>query len=128
MLALPTALALTGTAITAFAILAPRKLPAVPLPAAGLAASATIGGEPWSPMLDLAAMEPVVPPRRAEPIAAWPLLVDPAAAGADAAVRGALLEALGTVERPWARALLERALDDEPDPALRAAIRLHLGG
>jgi hypothetical protein len=127
MLALPTALALAGTAVAAFAILAPRKVAAAPLPTAGFTAPASIGGESWSPMLDLAAREPFAPAPLAAPLAGWPLLVDPAAAGADAAVRGALVDALGTVEGPWARALLERALDDEPDPALRAAIRLRVG-
>ncbi|MGD1068110.1 MAG: hypothetical protein ABR975_14980 [Vulcanimicrobiaceae bacterium] len=128
MLALPTALALAGTAVAAFAILAPRKLPAVPLPAAGFAAPASIAGDSWSPMVDVVAMEPMVSAPLAEPVAAWPLLVDPAAAGADAVVRGALVDALGTVDAPWARALLERAREDEPDPAVRAAIRLRLGG
>ncbi|MBV8299004.1 MAG: hypothetical protein JO083_05630 [Candidatus Eremiobacteraeota bacterium] len=52
----------------------------------------------------------------------WPALVDRRAAGCDAPARLALVEALLAIETPWARAILQRVLDDERDPAVRAAV------
>ena len=52
----------------------------------------------------------------------WPDAFDRRAAGCDAAARLLLAGALDAVRAPWADRLLERALLEEPDPAVRAAI------
>ena len=60
--------------------------------------------------------------------AAWPELVDARATSCDAAGRLALVDALATVRAPWADAVLQRALDDEPDAHVRDAIVAALRG
>jgi hypothetical protein len=92
----PALLMLTGTALTAIAIFAPRE-PARP---------ANV-----SPLL----APPELPP-------GWPERIDPGAAGCDCATRIELAEALGAVASPWAAAVLRQALDEEPDVAVRVAI------
>ena len=53
---------------------------------------------------------------------AWPMLVDRRAVGCDEGARLALVKGLLAVGTPWARAILQRVLDDETDPAVRAAV------
>jgi hypothetical protein len=96
-LELPVLLALTGTALAAVAVLAPRELP--------------------PPSLAVSAL--VMAPRGA---ARWPAAVDASFAGADAPTRTALAAALGALATPWARAVLAHALADEADPTVRAAL------
>jgi hypothetical protein len=125
-LEVPTLLAFLGTALTAVAILAPRKLPA-PLPTPLAAGSPALAPrENWRPAYAPSA-EPGLPPVT-PPSPTWPELVDPRAAGVDPTARRALIEALGSVHAGWARAVLQRALDDESEPALREAIRTQLRG
>jgi hypothetical protein len=49
-------------------------------------------------------------------------LVDPRAAGCDAATRLALVEALTAIRGEWAEAILRAAAAEEPDPGVRAAV------
>lgn len=125
-LQIPMLLALLGTALMAVVIFAPSRVPA----RSGFAAPGAISFAPppappvverWDPPAD-----PMVSPADAWPAvapeAAWPTLVDHRAAGCDAHARCALVDALATIATPWADAILRRALDDEPDAAVRAAI------
>jgi hypothetical protein len=125
-LEVPTLLAFLGTTLTAVAILAPRKLPA-PLPAPlGAGTPALAPRDDWRPAYapsPQASLPQVIPPAPT-----WPELVDPRAAGVDPTTRRALIEALGSVRADWARAVLQRALDDESEPVLREAIRTQLRG
>jgi hypothetical protein len=132
-LQIPMLLALLGTALMAVVIFAPSRAPAPvtvsfappPIPPPPFEQCEPYGSEPWEPP----AIEPVaVPPPAAVASAAWPALVDPCASGCDAAVRLGLVEALGAVRTPWAEAILRRAMDDEPDPAVRGAAAAALGG
>jgi len=109
---LPTLLALLGTLLMAVVIFAPAPA-AAPKPAPPERYSA-LPFEALAP----AAAAPEPPPQSA----AWPLLLDPCAARCDVAARLALVDALAAVRTSWAGAILERALDDEPDPRVRAAI------
>lgn len=107
---LPTILALLGTALLALAIFAPPRAaggPAVSFapPIAG-PVERTLPAEPWQPP--------------GEP--SWPGLVDPRAAGCDAAARLALAEALLAVRAPWAEAVLRRAAAEEREPSVLAAL------
>jgi hypothetical protein len=123
-LEVPTLLAFLGTALTAVAILAPRKMPA-PLPdSLAVAAPVLAPRDAWRPVYAPSA-EPSLPPVT-PPTPNWPELVDPRAAGVDPTTRRALIDALGSVRAEWARALLQRALDDESEPVLREAIRSYL--
>jgi hypothetical protein len=99
---LPALLALLGTALLALAIFAP---PAEQRP---LVVS-------YAPPVTERAVE-----RRTEP--AWPRAIDARAAACDASARLALVDALAAVRAPWAEAILTRALDEEHDAAVRAAI------
>jgi len=115
---LSSALAVAGTGLAAFAILAPRTVALLP------AAAPAPLSRPRPPSYDEGWPPPFValgpePPATAR----WPAWVDPAATGADLQLRGVLIDALGAARTTWARSILERALDDEPDAALRAAIR-----
>jgi hypothetical protein len=99
---LPALLALLGTALLALAIFAPPAAPRPPVVS-------------YAPPVTERAVE-----RRTEP--AWPRAIDARAVGCDASARLALVDALAAVRAPWAEAILTRALDDEPDAAVRAAI------
>ena len=108
---LPTILALLGTVLLALAIFAPPRAaggPAVSFapPVAAGPVERTVPAEPWRPP--------------GEP--SWPALVDPRAAGCDAAARLALVEALLAVRAPWAEAILQRAAAQERDPSVIAAL------
>jgi hypothetical protein len=107
---LPALLAMLGTALLALAIFAPAAAPRPP--AVSYAAPVT---------------ERAVE-RRTEPV--WPSMIDVRATGCDASARLALVDALAHVRAPWGDAILTRALDDEPDAAVRAAIgdALRYGG
>jgi hypothetical protein len=52
----------------------------------------------------------------------WPTLVGPTAAGCDVDARLDLIDALASIGSPWALGVLQHAKDEEPDPAVRAAI------
>ena len=135
-LQIPMLLALLGTALMAVVIFAPSRVPAPvtvsfapppmpPMPPAPLEQWEPYGAEPWEPP---AIEEPVAvaAPELVAP-AAWPALVDTRASGCDAAARLGLVEALGAVRTPWAEAILRRAMDDEPDPAVREVVAAALG-
>lgn len=93
---LPTLLVLTGTALTAVAIFAPRKLP------------------PPSPAVSALLLPP-------DAVAAWLQNIDPAAFACDRAARIDLVDALTAVGAPWADAILRQVVDDDPDPRVRSA-------
>jgi hypothetical protein len=94
--ALPVLLALTGSALAAVAVLAPRELPPPALP-----------------------LSPLIVPADG---ARWPASIDETFAGAEGPTRAALATALGALATPWARTLLAQALAEESDPAVRAAL------
>ncbi len=140
-LEMSTLLALLGTALTAVAIFAPRR--AIPQAASSSAPSVPFSGlvERWRgaaeshPSEEWANTPPpeavreliAVPLNSASPpVPAWPSLVDPRAAGCDAAARWELVDALAAVRAPWAETILVRALDDEPDPDVRNALHAAL--
>ena len=108
----PMLLALLGTVLMAFVIFAPHAA------AAATPAAVTSPGRAAD-----ACDEPRAP--AAAPLA-WPLLVDPRASACDVGVRLALVDALAAVGRPWAATVLVRALYEEPDAAVRAAIEREL--
>jgi hypothetical protein len=108
---LPVALALLGTALMAVVIFAP-----VPVPATVTMSFAP----PIPPAHDRPQPAFWAPPD--DPLALWPVRLDPRAATCDAAARIGLVEALESVGGDWARDVLRGALDDEPDAAVRAAI------
>jgi hypothetical protein len=110
----PTLLALLGTVLMAVVIFAPA--PAV--------APRSVASELYSPLpFEAFAPAGIAPLTDPPPLApAWPALVDPSAALCDAGARLALVDALAAVRAPWADAILHRALDEEPDARVRAAI------
>ncbi len=125
-LQIPMLLAFLGTALMAVVIFAPSRVPA----RSGLAGPVAISFAPppeppvverWDPPSD-----PMVSTADAwaatAAVATWPTLVDRSAAGCDARARCALVDALATIGTPWAETILRQALDDEPDPPVRAAI------
>ncbi len=125
-LQLPTLLALLGAALMTVVIFAPRASSA-PVAASCAPPSAPPPLERWAPRC----VPDVVPPPPAPdlaPAAAWPALLDPGAAGCDAAARLALVDALGAVRTAWAAAILERALREDVDAAVRHRAAAMLGG
>ena len=131
-LQIPMLLALLGTALMAVVIFAPCRVPA-PVTTSFAPPASPPPFERWEP-LPIAQWEPPAlercEPLGDEPAAAgpaWAVLVDPRAAACDAAARLGLVEALASVRTPWADAILRRALDDEPDPGVRAAVVAALG-
>jgi len=56
----------------------------------------------------------------------WPRLVDEDLANADAAMRLEMVERLALVGGEWSRGVLERALSEEDDIRVRAAIEASL--
>jgi hypothetical protein len=127
---LPTLLALLGTALVAVVIFAP-KAPAVPVTASCAPPSAPPALERWTAPAHIAALLEVgltAPERGLDSPAPpqWPALVESGAGACDRAVRLALLDALDALRTPWAEAILERALRDDPDDAVqrRAAAAL----
>lgn len=109
-LQIPMLLALLGTALMAVVIFAPSRLAA---PVTTLVAPPPF---PRSPIEAAVANQP-----------SWPALIDLRAAACDVTARLELVEALGSVRTPWAQAILCRALDDEPEPAVRDAVSAALG-
>ena len=101
----PILLALLGTALMAVLIFVPSRVPA----------PATISFSPPASPCAIARTP------------AWPTLIDRRASGCDARARLDLVEALASLRTPWAEAVLRGALDDEPDPAVRAAVVAALG-
>jgi hypothetical protein len=101
----PMLLALLGTALMAVVIFVPSRVPA----------PATISFSPPASPCAIARTP------------AWPALIDHRASGCDAAARLDLVEALASLRTPWSEAVLNGALDDEPDPAVRAAVVAALG-
>jgi hypothetical protein len=110
----PTLLALLGTLLMAVVIFAPSP-PITSRPVA----SAGYSPLPFEAFAPAGVMLLPEPPACAP---AWPALVDRSAAACDADARIALADALAAVRAPWADAILRRALDDEPDARVRAAI------
>jgi hypothetical protein len=138
-LQIPTLLALLGTALMAVVIFAPAPVAAkVTLSLAPPLAPSPSPLERWAPpppvlseSWDLRTEFPIDvihdDATVAQAAPAWPALVDPRAANCDAAARLALADALATVRAPWADAILQRALDDEPDALVRDAIARRCG-
>lgn len=93
----PTALALAGTALMAFAIFGPFHR------------SAKDGAGEQSPA-------------NANGSARWPALVEPSAVACDVPARIDLAEALGALQSAWAEAILRQALETETDPDVRSAV------
>ncbi|MEA2687601.1 MAG: hypothetical protein QOD51_208 [Candidatus Eremiobacteraeota bacterium] len=124
-LQVPTLLALLGTVLMAVVIFAPVPAaakvtlsPAPPLmPSPSPSRTPPLPFERWD-----APPDDVFTPPFLEREPGWPALVDARAAGCDAAARLALVDALVAVRAPWADAILQRALDDEPDALVRDAI------
>lgn len=123
---IPLLLALLGTALMAVAIFAPARA----------SAAVTVSYAP-----------PVAPPStylrrdeirfidddpgeisRSVHVPQWPTFIDARAAGCDAAARIVLADALSAVRAGWAQHILERALDDEDDHAVREAVLTALAG
>ena len=131
-LQIPMLLALLGTALMAVVIFAPCRVPS-PVTTSFAPPASPPPFEQWEP-LPIAQWEPPALERCDPPgdepvaaVAAWAALVDPRAAACDAAARLGLVEALASIGTPWAEAILRRALDDEPDPGVRAAVVAALG-
>jgi hypothetical protein len=96
---IPTVLAVAGTALMAVAIFGPFHRVAHD---------------------DAEETAPVSATRNAT--AQWPALLEPSAAACDVPARIDLAEALGTLQSPWAQAILRQALETERDSAVRSAI------
>ncbi len=94
--AVPTALAVAGTALMAVAIFGPFRRP---LPEVATAS-----------------------PAAAPPAPPWPALVDASAIACDANARIDLAEALGALGSRWSASVLRQAHASEADPVVRAAI------
>ncbi|HEY0382811.1 MAG TPA: hypothetical protein VGC72_11465 [Candidatus Elarobacter sp.] len=126
---MPMLLALLGTALMAVVIFAPSRIPAQATTAFPPGpAQPTV--ERWEP-LETDGWEPPrtdawEPPLPESPATArtpvWPASIDARAAACDASARLELVQALATLRSPWADAVLRRALDDEPDPSVHAAV------
>jgi hypothetical protein len=126
-LQIPTLLALLATALMAVVIFAPERVfpeRAAATPRISFAPPlAPVPLERWEPPPEPYAGV-LAPPVRAETLQppGWPALVDPRAAGCDAATRLALVEALTAIRGEWAEAILRAAAAEEPDPGVRAAV------
>jgi HEAT repeat protein len=96
---IPTVLALAGTALMAGAIFGPFAR---------------------GPRGD--AEEPSPPAAKLSENPQWTALLEPSAAACDVPARIDLAEALGTLQSPWAAAILRQALETERDSAVRSAI------
>jgi hypothetical protein len=130
-LAMPVVFALVGIALIAAAAFGPRKgelhaavsfaPPVAPPP---LARWARPRG--WYPP------QPTIPeptPSAAEPTPSrWAERIDPHAAGASAATRIAMVEALAALRTAWAIAILHEALADDHEPDVRDAVLRALAG
>jgi hypothetical protein len=116
---IPMLLALLGTALTAVVIFAPSRVPAP--------ATMSFSPPPAPPAFERWEPHPPEPATASVDAAAWPGLIDRRASGCDAAARRGLVEALASVRTPWSDAILSAALDDEPDPSVRAAVAAALG-
>ena len=131
-LQIPMLLALLGTALMAVVIFAPTRV-ATPAAISFAPPPAPPLFDQWQPLpseyCEPLADEPFAPPPLATVStgAAWPAMVDQRASGCDAAARLGLVEALAAVGTPWSETILRHALDDEPDPAVRAAVVTALG-
>ena len=131
LLDVPSLLALLAAVLCAVAIFAPARAarPAAISLAPPLAPEPPV--ERWSPPLlddephvtgDAGWETPADPPAVTQR-ATWPLLIDARAISCDALARCDLVDALAALRAPWADAILERALEDEPDDGVRAALR-----
>ncbi|MDQ6942090.1 MAG: hypothetical protein M3169_06185 [Candidatus Eremiobacteraeota bacterium] len=126
-LQMPMLLALLGTALMAVVIFAPARVAAPvttsfappPTPPAMESWEPTPAIDSWTPPPAFDSWEPLAN-ESAPP--AWPTLIDRRAATCDVAGRLGLVEALVAVRTPWSEAILRRALDDEPDPEVHAAV------
>lgn len=107
----PTALAVVGTSLAAFAAFGPfRPKPSTfahPAPANPAGAASNTGGA----TLNASGAAPT-----------WPTLVEPTAIACDARVRIDLAEALGRLQSPWSESILREAQATEPDPMVRTII------
>ncbi len=92
-MSVPTLLALAGTALMAVAIFVPFR----------------------SSRGDITVAEPERRPH-------WPELVEPTATACDVSARLDLVDALASIDSPWAVAILDHARVDETDPAVSSAI------
>ena len=135
-LQMPMLLALLGTALMAAVIFAPARI-AAPVITSFAPPPAPPAMESWEPSRAIDSWEPPPAPDSWEPppaidswelienepaAPAWPMLIDHRAGNCDVAVRLGLVEALAAIRTPWSEAILRRALDDEPDRAVHAAV------
>jgi hypothetical protein len=93
----PTVLAVAGTALMALAIFGPFHR------------AATEDAREGAPVQNGASPQ-------------WTALVEPTAVACDVPARIDLAEALGTLQSPWADAILRQALETESDTTVRSAI------
>lgn len=141
MIALPTLLALTGSALTAVAVFTPHRerpsnaaftLPVFALRAPSLRIPARIATFRL-PALRMSALRlPALGTRKVRagavtvsPLIApvtWPSELGVEGASCDATTRVDLVLALIDLDSPWARTILAHASEEETDPAVRAAI------
>ena len=114
---MPMLLALLGTALMAVVIFAPSRVPA-PATISFSPPPASSAIKRWETFQ----LEPAI-----ACVPSWPALIDRRASGCDATARLGLIEALASLRTPWSEAILFGALDDEPDPSVRAAVVSALG-
>jgi hypothetical protein len=119
---IPMLLAVLATALMAVVIFAPSRVPAV--------VTTSFAPPPAPPAMECWERPPATdawdPSATETPAPLWPTLIDRRAVDCDAAARVGLIEALAAVHTPWSEAILRRALDDETDPAVRAAVNAAL--
>ncbi|GAC1418912.1 MAG: hypothetical protein NVSMB64_28410 [Candidatus Velthaea sp.] len=122
-LEIPSLLMLLGAALMAVAIFAPQRLPAESL---ALAAGAAFNAWHTLPQAQVIApdyAEDFVPAAIAPlPELTWPALVDSGAVNVERSVRLAMVEALASLRAPWADEILRRALREETDAGVQAAL------
>ncbi len=116
---IPMLLALLGTALMAVVIFAPTRVPAP--------VTMSFSPPPAPPAIERWAHHQTEPVPASVDTPAWPALIDRRAADCDVAARLGLVDALASVRTPWSDAILYAALDDEPNPSVRAAVVNALG-
>jgi hypothetical protein len=114
---IPMLLALLATALMAVVIFAPSRV-AAPAAASFAPPPAPPATERWEPP----AIDAWMPVMTEATAPVWPTLIDRRAANCDAVARLGLVEALAAVRTPWSEAVLRRALDDESDRTVHAAV------
>lgn len=124
-LQIPMLLALLGTALMAVVIFAPSRVP-TPVTTSFAPPPAPPPFEHWQ-LPPIEQWDAPIVATASTDTATWPALVDHRAANCDAPARLGLVEALAAVRSGWSESILRRALDDEPDAAVREAVVRALG-